>query len=50
MEKEFVIDQEDVVVVAIDETEEETEEFDYSDISDDQFTSTDESEIDWSSL
>lgn len=52
MEKEFIIDQEDVQVVAVDNIKEESEveEADYSVFSDDDFTSVDESEIDWSTL
>lgn len=52
MEKEFIIDQEDVVVVPVDINEEKEEivDFDYSSISDNDFTSAEESDIDWSTL
>ena len=49
MEQEFTFDQEDVKVTIIEEVE-ETEEPDYSDFSEDDFATVDESEIDWSTL
>lgn len=50
MEKEFIIDQEDVQIIAIDDINEEVEEIDYSVFSDDDFTSAEEDEINWSAL
>lgn len=49
MEQEFNFDQEDVKVTVVEESE-ETEEVDYSDFSEDDFATVDESEIDWSTL
>lgn len=48
--EEFVIDQEDVQIIVVDDITEEVEEIDYSVFSDDDFASVDESEIDWSNL
>lgn len=49
--EEITIDQEDVVVVAVnDEVEEEFAGIDYSEFSEEDFTVKDESEIDWSNL
>lgn len=50
MEKEFIIDQEDVTVIPVEDIQEEIEETDYSSFSEDDFTVADESQIDWSTL
>lgn len=49
MEQEFNFDQEDVKVTVIEDIE-EAEIADYSDFSEQDFATTDESEIDWSTL
>lgn len=49
MEQEFNFDQEDVKVTVVEEIKKE-EIIDYSDLSQDDFTTTDENEIDWSTL
>ena len=49
MEQEFNFDQEDVKVTVIEEVKED-EGVDYSGFSEDDFATTDESEIDWSTL
>jgi hypothetical protein len=52
MEKEFIIDQEDVVVIAADDIKKENIEpnADYSDFSEEDFTVADENNFDWSAL
>ena len=50
MEKEFVIDQEDVAVIPIENNQKESEEMNYSDFSQDDFATADENDIDWSTL
>ena len=48
MDKEIVVDQEEGPINIDDEPT--TEEVDYSDVSDEDMTVVDESEIDWSTL
>lgn len=51
MEKEIDSDQKDAQVVVVNQiTEQEKINVNYVDIYDDDYTSTDESEFDWSSL
>lgn len=50
MEKEFLLDQEDVLVTAVEEIKEEIVGLDYSEVSDEDYTTADENEIDWSAL
>lgn len=50
MEKEINLDQEDVLVTVVEEVAEEINKIDYSGISEEEFTTIDESEIDWSIL
>lgn len=49
MEKEFNFDQEDVKVTVVGDIE-DTEEVEYSDLSDDDFATIEEDGIDWSTL
>ena len=49
MDKEIVVDQEEAPINNADESI-TTEKVDYSDISDEDITVVDESEIDWSTL
>ena len=49
MDKEFNFDQEDVKVTVVEDIE-DTEDADYSDLSDDDFATTEEDGIDWSTL
>jgi hypothetical protein len=49
MDKEIIVDQEEITINIVDD-ELTTEKVDYSDISDEDITVVDESEIDWSTL